>query len=656
MTNRSYYQSTIESFLQATGEHVLGVIASNAQHEINDAQKASWQSQVKTLKDSLAEVEGHIAFEYVIPRIGKRVDVVLLHKGVVFVLEYKVGSSTFDKHAIDQAVDYALDLKNFHAGSHHLPIVPILVATRGADVENIPLWAQDSVAEVALANDSNLYAVISLYTSKGSVELDGDSWLKSGYRPTPTIVEAACALYDGHEVEDISHSEGGGENLSVTAAIVDQIIETSKNNSAKSICFITGVPGSGKTLAGLNIATKRKRGNEDEHAVFLSGNGPLVSVLREALTCDAVAQAKLMGINKTKKDEERKTHSFIQNIHHFRDDCLANEEEAPVEHVVIFDEAQRAWNLEKTAKFMQNNKGKSDFYMSEPQFLLDAMNRHEDWCVVICLVGGGQEIHEGEAGIGEWLRAVHSYFKDWNVYISNRLGDKVYQWHEEDDPLLLDDANTQIESGLHLSVDMRSFRAEKLADFVEQLILCNQVKAKEEFQHLANYPIYLTRDLEKTRHWLNGMARGSERIGLVASSSAIRLKPHGVFVKSKIDPKHWFLKGKEDVRSSYALEDIVSEFDIQGLELDWAGVCWDANLRMSNGAWIYKNFRGSKWINVNKEENRRFLRNAYRVLLTRARQGMIIFVPEGDESDITRLPEFYDPIFEFLIECGIEEI
>ena len=276
------------------------------------------------------------------------------------------------------------------------------------------------------------------------------------------------------------------------------------------------------------------------------------------------------------------------------------------------------------------------------------MNRHQDWAVVVCLVGGGQEINTGEAGIGEWLQATAKSFDGWHLHISSRLTDSEYASGEAL-RLIQNLSNVYFEDNLHLSVSMRSFRAENVSAFVKALLDQDKAAAKAAYQLLASrYPIYVTRNLETTKHWTRTMARGSERFGLVASSKAQRLKPHAIDIRVPVDPVHYFLSHRYDTRSSYYLEDAATEFQVQGLELDWVCVTWDADLRPKRTGWSYHDFRGDRWTKVKIEENQRYLVNAYRVLLTRARQGMVIFVPEGDPADCSRDSSFYDPTFQFL--------
>lgn len=586
--------------------------------------------------------------------MGKRADNIILFGGVIFVLEFKVGTEQFDNAALDQVVDYALDLKNFHNGSHDRPIVPIVVATRAPDTAYSLSWSDDKVSKPILSNGVGLGELIKDISNQTAVgaEIDVDAWLSSGYKPTPTIIEAAQALYQGHKVTEITRSDAGAINLSQTAECIAQVIEDAKLKKQKAICFVTGVPGAGKTLAGLNLVTQRTSAHQDEHAVFLSGNGPLVDVLREALARDEHEQSKLTETTIRKADAARKVKSFIQNIMHFRDDNLVNSK-APIERVAVFDEAQRAWDRDHLANFMSRKKGIADFDMSEPAFLISVMDRHDDWCVVICLIGGGQEINAGEAGLTEWFQALQARFSTWKVFTSPQLAHRDYHWGK-DLRAMLGKVDVTVHKHLHLAVSIRSFRAEKLSDFVGAVVAGEVEAARDLYNHIkATYPIVLTRDLAAARAWLRVKARGTERVGFVASSGASRLKPLGLNVHEKIDATHWFLNGKDDVRSSHYLEDPATEFDIQGLELDWVGVCWDADFRSVNGEWAFHRFTGTKWQNVNDGNRKIYLTNAYRVLLTRARQGLVIFVPEGDAEDATRPAAFYDGTAAFLLECGL---
>jgi hypothetical protein len=588
--------------------------------------------------------------------MGKRADVILLIQNTVFVLEFKVGSTRYSSSAINQVFDYALDLKNFHKESHHTRIVPILVATKAPVEDFREIEHEDGVLVPLRANEFNLSRVLMRMLIRPSTEMIVPlTWENSAYEPTPTIVEAAQALYEGHSVEEISRSDSSVINLSRTTNAIVDVIEECKAENKKSICFITGVPGSGKTLAGLNIANQRLKNDEDEYSVFLSGNGPLVKVLQEALARNEVQHQDKNGIRVTKQQAKSKTKAFIQNVHHFRDFALQSTE-APLEKVVIFDEAQRAWTKNQTANFMQRRKGIANFSMSEPEFLISVMDRHKDWATIVCLVGGGQEINTGEAGLLEWFEAVRSNFPDWMVHISNRLSDSEYtRGHKLAE--FLSPNQLVIRSDLHLGVSVRSFRSERVSSFVKALLDIDRMKAISVLEEIGDqYPIFLTRDIDTAKRWVREKARGTERYGIIASSRAHRLRPYAISVKSEIKPEVWFLNDKDDIRSSYFMEDVATEFDIQGLELDWVCVAWDADLRFTGITWEFKDFKGTKWYNVNDQMRVMYLINTYRVLLTRARQGFIIFIPEGDCNDETRHPEFYEDTYRYLEHLGIPRI
>jgi len=651
--SRAWYGASIAEFLHTLPDTIVGQLARNSDFTILPTQRDAWLVQISFLQAELKNLAGSLFLEFNIPRMGRRIDAVLLIGPVVFVVEFKVGSSTFDHAAIDQVWDYALDLKNFHKASHSVSIVPILIATEAIASAPIKLNADtDLVYRPISVHLANFRKVIdqALKFIVGNA-IDEQQWSQASYHPTPTIVEAARALYAQHSVEAIARYDAGAQNLRVTSLRIEELVDEAKAQNKKVICFVTGVPGAGKTLVGLNVATRRQDTNQPTHAVFLSGNAPLVAVLREALTRDEVARQKDRGTPVRKGKVAESVKSFIQNVHHFRDEAL-RDSKPPAEHVVIFDEAQRAWNLQQTANFMRRKKNQPDFSESEPEFLISYMDRHQDWCVIICLVGGGQEINIGEAGIDTWLEAVNTKFPHWHMYISSKLTDSEYAASKSLDKL--QQADLHFDDSLHLAVSMRSFRAENVSVFVKSLLDCERELARETYTQFADrYPIVVTRDLSRAKQWIRDHARGTERFGLVASSKAQRLKPYAIDIRVDIDPVHWFLNDKEDTRSSFYLEDAATEFQVQGLELDWVCVNWDGDLRFNGTDWSCHDFRGSRWINIANLDNRRYLRNAYRVLLTRARQGMVIFVPRGDTTDPTRSPAFYDLTYDFIAELGI---
>jgi len=649
---RAYYSADRERFFADTPSHILGELTRRHHFEVEAGQRQAWLKQIELLRAALTETPAFtLYFELAIPRMGKRADAVVIIGRAIFVIEFKDGQSRFEGEAIEQVEDYALDLKNFHEGSHALAIFPILVPTEARCSRDIQFeLAFDHVARPFLLCPHDLGPVIRMIgADHGAPDFDAATWEASGYRPTPTIIQAATALYARHNVEDITRNDAGASNLTRTEAAVSMAIEASRSGGEKAICFITGVPGAGKTLAGLNIATQRSTRENDEHATFLSGNGPLVDVLREALVRDH--RARTGG---QRSAAERHVRAFIQNIHHFRDEYV-HSSAAPSDHVVIFDEAQRAWNRRKAAAFMRQKRGLADFDLSEPEFLLGVMDRHSEWCTIICLIGGGQEINDGEAGLSEWMAALKSRFSHWRVYTSDRIDHPDYDLNQQAKGFLTGPRVALIPD-LHLGVSMRSFRAETLSSFISHVVDGDAAAAQAALVGLERYPIVLTRDLDEARAWLKAKARGSERYGLVASSGASRLKAEGLNVKAAIEPPNWFLNGRDDVRSSFYLEDVASEFDVQGLELDWTCVCWDADLRHDGASWQPYKFKGTRWQSVNDRFMRLYLKNAYRVVLTRARQGMVIFVPKGDNRDPTRSPVFYDGIFDFLQRCGLSAL
>jgi hypothetical protein len=659
MNSRSYYSDSISSFKTKSLQELIGSIVMSSGFSDEPNQKDAWSEEIRILKKILMAYDGRIYFEYSIPRMGKRIDVLLIIGSVIFVIEFKVGENEFPAHAIDQVWDYALDLKNFHETSHDKYIAPILVSTNA--------FISSSTVQVSTQNDKVFFPVKSNIELLSSIiktilnfsegpPIDTSNWESGRYCPTPTIIEAALALYNGNTVSEISRSDASATNLTLTSKAISDIIEYSRANLVKSICFVTGVPGAGKTLVGLNVATTHINKENELYSVFLSGNGPLVAILREALARDKVVQSKNNGQKILKSAAMSEIKAFIQNVHNFRDECLIDTDRPPVEHVALFDEAQRAWNLERTSSFMKIRKKKANFNISEPEFLISCLDRHKDWALVVCLVGGGQEINSGEAGITEWIESLNRSFPDWNIFISPKLTDSEYGAGE-----ILKNlrhrSNVNFNENLHLAVSMRSFRSERVSLLVKQLLDIDISGARDSLELVkSKYPIVITRDLAKAKLWLRSNARGSERYGVIVSSQAQRLKPHAIDVRSPMDPIHWFLDGKEDVRSSYYLEDVATEFSIQGLELDWVCVTWDADFRYTNNGWDYRSFVGDTWNKINKTERKLYLKNAYRVLLTRARQGMVIVVPKGDIYDPTRNPIFYDPVYEYLLMVGFEEI
>ena len=682
---RAYYHGSCEKFLLASEAEIYYELVHNSlQFDLTVQQEQAWNEEVRILKDVMRQLqEGHIALEYSIPRMGKRIDAVLIIRSCVILLEFKVFETAYPKSAVDQVVDYALDLHNFHEASHTAQLFPFLVCTE-ASMNTNAISIDNGISSPVLCCENTLVGEILniVHNYDNGTVVDPVQWFNSMYKPTPTIIEAAQALYSGHGVREISYKESDENDIAVTTARIDKIVEDSKKNHWKSICFVTGVPGAGKTLVGLNIANRRHHFQEgdEEHAVFLSGNEPLVTVLREALTRDQVEKKKMYCTDCKARDLNRnctnceynitksgifsETKSFIQMIHWFRDDSLLEGHPAPIDKIAIFDEAQRAWKKEQLSKFMKTKKGQSHFDMSEPECLIEYMNRHKDWAVIVCLVGGGQEIHDGEAGIAEWFNAINEHFPSWKVFCSDRIAGYEYVGNSSIDELL---SNAEVHKcrELHLSVSMRSFRSELVSAFAKAIIDGEERTATELYPKIIQadpatnkmrYPILLTRNLQTAKEWVRNVSRGTERYGIIASSGAKRLRADGVTVPKDIEIEKWFLNGKDDVNSSYFMEIAASEFKIQGLEIDYAVVVWEADYRYLDGKFTYNNFAGSSWSRVNNQIAQNYQKNSYRVLLTRARQGYIIYIPKGNAEDVTRNPEYYDQTYNYLKKIGIIEI
>ncbi len=656
--NRAYYSGSIAEFCAANLSAVFSEMARRNDFDLTGTQREAWLEQTRLLQEVLAAYRGAIFLEFTIPRMGTRADAVIIIGPIVFVLEFKVGERRFLQQDLDQVVDYALDLRNFHEGSHEAYIAPVLVSTRArADRRLVPAELPgDRLFPAARTDAEGLAATIaSLLRLVKADEVAIDRWERSGYKPTPTIIEATLALYRGHSVAEISRSDAGATNLTRTAGAVADIIRDARRHARKAVCLVTGVPGAGKTLVGLDAATKHINTQDELYSVFLSGNGPLVAVLQEALARDSLQRSRKAGQKLRKGEALSKVKAFIQNVHHFRDECV-RDRGAPPEHVAIFDEAQRAWNLGMAVDFMKRKKRIPDFRQSEPEFLISCLDRHPDWAVVICLVGGGQEINRGEAGIREWLQAVERSFPDWTIHVSDRLVDSEYGAEREIEAIRAR-GRAAFHPDLHLSTCVRSFRSERVSGWVKELLDLDVAGAAASLREVERkYPIVLTRDLQRARRWLRAQARGSERYGIVVSSQAERLKPHAVDIRSPVNPVHWFLNGKDDVRSSYYLEDVATEFHVQGLELDWSCVVWDADFRHTGAGWDSWSFRGNRWQRIRASERQAYLKNAYRALLTRARQGMVVVVPEGDLEDATRVPGWYDGTYRYLKSCGVKEL
>lgn len=706
-SNRCLFKSDFTSFIDTDPYFILGHLHNAFHGQSLTTTDEAWLGEITILQTALVPWKNEpaeIIFEYDIPRLGKRIDVVLLLRGIIFCLEFKVGQKDALQSDVEQVMDYALDLKNFHRYSHDRIIAPILIPTnhKSSSSSFSPSVYNDSIFNPLITGADGLQNIIrevlrhTRATDPGTIK----DWIISPYTPTPTIIEAARSLYEHHSVEDITRHEADKVTTDATIAYILDVINHSKKNGEKSICFVTGVPGAGKTLVGLDVAVKQSYQddgtfNEEDGAVYLSGNGPLVAVLTEALARDNYTKLRKKGESKKLSDSRREVSKFIQIIHRYRDNMLAkiknpvengvleiDPEKAvrlrqsgygEVEHVAIFDEAQRAWTHKRIADYLKRggtygNKMKvANFPMSEAAFLIWSLDQREDWATIVCLIGGGQEINTGEAGISEWITALNDRFANWKVYISDRLTEPEYAEGKVKD-LLKRNRNVVYSDKLHLSVSLRSFRAERLSAFVQSLLSFSS-EARDLYQNVVDhgYPVLLTRSMDKARKWLRHHARGTQQTGILISKVSARFKPLAVHVlpQSEDNAVHWFLEDKTDVRSSNYLEEAATEIQVQGLEVDFACILWDADLRYDNGRWTYWKFNGKdQWIPENNVETQKYMLNAYRVLLTRARQGMVICVPEGNDrttpegfpEDSTRVPSLYDPTYEYFKQIGMSEL
>lgn len=649
---KAYYYNSIPGFLEDTTNNIIGQLVRHSFEE-NQEQVTAWEKQIGGLQDQLKAygVDGDIIFEYDIVRLGKRIDVILLIKHIVFSLEYKNGKKVFVAKDAQQAEDYAIDIKNFHKESEDLYVCPILVATDAPKKEEDQIKSYpDKQIYLQKENSSTLLPKIVKVADKYGDEkkIDFEKWFNSPYYPTPTIIAAAIEAYNTHNLSEIAHSEAGQSDIDKCEQKLYEIVEKTKHNGQKSICFVTGVPGAGKTLVGLDLVAKNLAQGKDRLSVYLSGNGPLVEVLREALK-ESTKENKTYN-----KQTQEAINGLIQSSFAFKRDNARHNRPTP-ENILIFDEAQRVWDQKKMAA----KHKRPDMNISESYLLYKIMDRHDDWAVMVCLVGLGQDIYSGEVGINEWFRCGIEDFSDWQIYYSPEIFNQTEDNKIDRNLITSCDRCHEIKE-LNLKTSIRSFRADKQSVFVDSLLDNNPTKACEVYNSIKKkYPIYVSRDLKEAKKWTRAQVRGSQRCGIIASSGAKRLMPEGIYVPKDINVKKWFLAPNDDIRSSNMMEVVASEFKIQGLEIDWALVCWDADLRRGNdNKWDYYNFRGSKWQKRRKENDRRYLINSYRVLLTRARQGMVIFVPKGVDAkeDVTRNHEYYDAIYQYLLDCGIEKL
>ncbi|MFI2810910.1 DNA/RNA helicase domain-containing protein [Microbulbifer sp. JSM ZJ756] len=666
----AYFSSEIRGFVQAPYKSVTADLhakyADDGFSTQYTTQTDSWNESIPLLQTALSSVIDRIPeigawrvlLELPLYRLRRRIDVVLVSPHCIILVELKVGEFQFKSSDRRQVEEYALDLRDFHEYSSEACILPVLWCTEATSekIKNLRLsGGVNEVADVGKSGIVNLLLEAARYKVSSSYEIR--EWESGSYKPVPSVVNAATSLFSGHDVREIAQADAS--NLNESSQRILEIIRHAKKIGQHALIFLTGVPGSGKTLAGLQVVHQAiETGVEDKgDIVYLSGNTPLVTVLREALARDEANRRKNRGEKQALSEARSSVRTRIQHIIDFLREYLANDDgSAPHEHVIVFDEAQRAWDEDYGRK-------KFDRPSSEPRLLLDIMARHSDWSAIVALVGGGQEINAGENGLEEWGKALRSLpaevVNKWSVF-----GPAAIKSGNEATAHLgigeISSANSLInEPSLELQVPLRSFRSPLLSQWVSLVLNGESAEARQVAQRLGRYPLYVTRSLNEARSWLKHETRGERRFGLVASSGARRLRAEGLGVTLNATDgsaiAQWYLNDHDDVRSSFALEVTANEYTAQGLELDFVGLCWGGDLIRKEGAWHCRQFRGNSWSKVGTGR-RRFISNSYRVLMTRGREGLIIWVPRGSQSDATRDPAPLDETAKFFMECGAKPL
>ena len=642
------YSARVSEFLHTDTARLVEALSLHHARSFrtNEAQQIrAWERSIEILRDTLDRLsvaaQWRIILEFPIHRLGRRIDATLITPHMVFVLEFKVGAGSHTNADRRQVEDYALDLQDFHSACRHHPIVPILIATAAPGcMMDVPLLlaGTTSVMDCSAETLGPLLADLS-DRLPATTPLDVDGWEHAAYRPVPGIIDAACTLYSHNGVADIAAARADAINLTATTDAVLQAVQRARFKSHHIILFITGIPGAGKTLCGLNAVFGTGR---EANATFLTGNPTLVHVLREALARDAA-----QGDRNRMRAARQRTKVSIQALPAFRDEYVRTGE-TPPERVAVIDEAQRAWSLHHAVrKSVDRPVQLSD---SEPGHLLEIMGRHDDWAVIVCLIGNGQEIHDGEGGLAEWSAALERQRK-WRVLAAPGalLANDARQ-------RLRHHANLTMTPALHLDVPMRSLRNSAAAPWVDAVLTGDVDKARKIAASQGQLPFLVTRSLHDMRLHLRASARGNRRCGLVASSGAKRLRADGLGSElPHMDAgavARWFLDHwPEDVRDSNALEQVATEFSCQGLELDRVGLCWGGDLVRIAG-WRVRDFIGTRWTTPKGAEAIDNRINTYRVLLTRARYETVIWVPTGDPGDRTRDPAELDAVADFLLRCG----
>jgi hypothetical protein len=683
----AFFRSTLGDF--ATIEAAVGLnkltsgLAAQG-FDLTPEQHVAWTDEWPLLQAAFSELIAalpqssgwYVLLEYPIPGRRKRIDVVVLTDRGIIVIEFK-GASSITSAAIWQVREYCWNLRDFHRDSRGVEIAPIVCAVASEiELHDRPLNFSDRhrlVLDVEVCRPANLSDALrkAFASFRGAWQCDAAEWDKAPSEPMLSVIEYAQKLFGGHDVREISHAHA--DNTDAAVEQLQEAVIEARRDGKRIICFVTGVPGAGKTLVGLNAAYRKEMLSAAGGAVcFASGNQPLLDVIKAALVMN-----RTRGGNRERHEVEHDLGAPVQNVHDFARETLCREDERPPAfHVVVFDEAQRVWNAEKLKDGLEKRRRRSQLSAqeihritangaSEPDLLLGVMERWPDWCVVIALIGGGQEIHNGEAGLAEWGRALSSRSDRWSVWVSGEalrrsVSNARQQLFSTPPPKEL--AIIQRDQ-LHLAVSKRSRRAERYSEWVNSVVSGDAESAKAIAMELTEFPVFVTRDLRRARQILREHCPPELRCGFLASSGAVRLRAEGVEVsadfRNGISFPDWFLRPTGDIRSSSQLEVAATEFECQGLELDWCCVCWGGDFTMlpAKRDWRFRKLRTPagrtpQWYADSDPDTCEFVRNKYRVLLTRARIGVVIFVPFGDTADSTRERPLLDATTEFLVNCG----
>ena len=660
-SSKAFYAATVPEFLRTPHSVIVAELARRTAliHRGNEIQQIqAWERQLQILQEALVclgdcTADWSILLEYPLLRLGRRLDAIILVCGRIVVVEFKIGARSYHACDIAQVEDYALCLRDFHAASVGREIVPILCAEIAPTHPPQELLEfTEGVSSVQYANASSLSDTLSATVSHSQAsQIYWRDFDTAAYNPTPSIVDAAKAIYAGHAVRDIGRADASAEAIEFTASRLEALSREAQVLGRKKVCFVTGTPGSGKTLLGLNLVFAHPDAPGYEPAALLSGNRPLVHVLQEAIAEDAASR------HGSKKEARRRAQAALQNLLGYLKEHSGIGAKPPPEHVIVYDEAQRAWDEDTGRKLLGRSR-------SEPALFLEIMSRLP-WACLVCLLGPGQEINRGEGGLPLWGEALEDAARagiDWDVHVSpiaaidnpDLVGQSLLNH------VTVGTLPVQEEPSLHLSAGVRAYRNEAHGLWVEALLAGRLVQAAEIAGRCAEPPAFVTRDLPKLRARLNALGRGTRRVGLLASSGAIRLVGEGIPPSPRSNEldlvAHWFLRPPEDYRSSNALETPLSEFVCQGLEIDYAGLCWGGDLIWDDEGWIPRAMRAPKWQIIRNKERRHYRMNAYRVLLTRARAGLIIWVPPGDEQDPTRLPTEMERVSATLLAAGCKPV